>query len=51
MNFWKWFFVLEKPTNQPMKKEEEIDRKQGTDETFYPKHFSFGKLLGSRGLR
>lgn len=44
-------FAIKNLRIRPMKKEEEIDRKQGTDETFYLKHLSFGKLLGSCGLR
>ncbi|ELS63194.1 hypothetical protein BSI_05850 [Bacillus inaquosorum KCTC 13429] len=44
-------FLLENLRNKPMKKEEEIDRKQENDETIDFKRLSFGQLLCSRGLR
>lgn len=44
-------FAIENLRNRPMKKEEEIDRKQENDETIDFTYFCFGKLLGSCGLR
>ncbi|MFC9657776.1 hypothetical protein ACFVIX_18860, partial [Bacillus subtilis] len=45
------FFAIENLKIKPMKKEEEIDRKQENDETIVFKHLSFGQLFGSCGLR
>ncbi|AGE65496.1 hypothetical protein C663_3796 [Bacillus subtilis XF-1] len=45
------FFAIENLRIKPMKKEEEIDRKQENDETIVFKRLSFGQLFGACGLR